>query len=64
MAQVAWCQRVEERFLDRELTSRLRVPLLDREGLAPYALRGLRGSFFWLLGSSIHRAGCAGASRG
>jgi hypothetical protein len=53
MAQVAWSQRVEERFLDREVTSRLRVPLLDREGLSPYARRGLRGSFFWLLGSSI-----------
>ncbi len=53
MARVAWFQRTEERFLDREVTARLRVPLLDREGLAPYARRGLRASFFWLLGSTI-----------
>ncbi len=53
MGQLAWSQQAGERFLHRTVTARIAVPLLDREALAPYARRGLRGCLFWFLGSSI-----------
>ncbi len=53
MALLANEQLAADRYLDREVTPRLRVPLLEIDRLAAYARHGLRNALYWFVGSSV-----------